>query len=982
LAKTKSYSKGSGSASNKRLEELEEQLSKGISEGKSAESLKKIQDAIDKINNNLKKSIANIDEFSSGVQSLGVFVGKSNKLFQAMNSLSDGMSASMKSISDVMSGPALSGATNFKKQVVKTTDAYKGLGNAIAVNTKKLVKQQITQSQYNQAILDGYEDMEEQLDRLQGQMEGMNATQLRSAQIVKRTLENEKERLKAFAAAAEKSKKNLEGMGFALETVTSTGIPAMNELSGVITKAAEGGIGLTLAFAALGAAIGKIAYDLGFFGDKLGTIASYDKKLAGLKGQIEAINQQVTLGIFGGRNFVKESAILDFSNTVTQMGIEFEAASRTALFGDKLGGVGYGAAQLQMAGISAETIATAMKDAASAMGSNTTGKFGADVAVLASRTGQTSEGIASISDTFMRLDGVSKEVSLNMQEGLRTMAKQANVNLGSLMEDVAEASKDALSYQIKSGPALAQAATFAQSLGVKFKTIADAGKSMVLNYKDSIKAEMSLSAMLGKRVDLSQVRALFAAGRPEDALRALKAQGLNPAQMNMFQQEALKNALGGMDLNDIQKIATRTGRTGGALGSEDVGKGNKKFLETKMSAESSKAIGTAVAQAMTEVQKTLLESEAEKARQTAIENNTQGLKDLMNSLNRTEMSKSIYTGIGAAIPMLIGAALLAFMGPRMLGKALTTALKNAGIAGAGAANAAGATGSQFAGLKLVGKHGNVHNAAGKFVSKAEANAFKASQGWVADKHGVMWAPKSPQANAIMAAKPGGLPMGTAPEGLPMGTTTSPVGGASILSAAKPGVGARVGSNLKAGVRGMGGILTAVFAAMEYKDRKDAGQSTLQAGAGAAGGAAGGLAGAAIGAAISGPLAPIGALVGGMVGYFGGSSIADSLTGANEPMVESQQNTELALTTGQVAQAKASGELLSDSAYSIELQKEMVAELGLATTLLYEIADYNARGLFQSVNIDGKKVMEALTSTSRKQFGVARNNLTSTVVGRK
>jgi hypothetical protein len=84
----------------------------------------------------------------------------------------------------------------------------------------------------------------------------------------------------------------------------------------------------------------------------------------------------------------------------------------------------------------------------------------------------------------------------------------------------------------------------------------------------------------------------------------------------------------------------------------------------------------------------------------------------------------------------------------------------------------------------------------------------------------------------------------------------------------------------------------------------------------------------------------------------------------------------------VAQAKASGELLSDSAYSIELQKEMVAELGLATTLLYEIADYNARGLFQSVNIDGKKVMEALTSTSRKQFGVARNNLTSTVVGRK
>jgi hypothetical protein len=969
----------SSSSAQKRITQLKEEQAL-LQQG--SQAWNKIEATIEQIEKRLTNSLSNMEDFSDSVASLGQFIGKNNKLFETMNILADDMSSSMDSISQAMKHDLLNGASKFKKEVFKTADAYKNFGNTVASSTKKLIRQQITTSQYNQSVLDGYEDLEEQIDRVEASIESLTGQSKQFAKETLGQLKNAKERTEAFAAAAEKSKKNLEGMGFAIDTAASTGIPAMNELGGVIKSAAEGGMGLALAFAALGAALGKMAYDLGFVGDKLGTIASYDKKLAGLKGQIDAINQQVTLGIFGGRNFVKESAILDFSNTVTQMGIEFEAASRTALFGDKLGGVGYGAAQLQMAGISAETIATAMKDAASAMGSNTTGKFGADVAVLASRTGQTSEGIASISDTFMRLDGVSKEVSLNMQEGLRTMAKQANVNLGSLMEDVAEASKDALSYQIKSGPALAQAATFAQSLGVKFKTIADAGKSMVLNYKDSIKAEMSLSAMLGKRVDLSQVRALFAAGRPEDALRALKAQGLNPAQMNMFQQEALKNALGGMDLNDIQKIATRTGRTGGALGSEDVGKGNKKFLETKMSAESSKAIGTAVAQAMTEVQKTLLESDAEKARQTAIENNTAGLKDLMNSLNRTEMAKSIYTGIGAAIPMLIGAALLAFMGPRMLGKALTTALKNAGIAGAGAANAAGATGSQFAGLKLVGKHGNVHNAAGKFVSKAEANAFKASQGWVADKHGVMWAPKSPQANAIMAAKPGGLPMGTAPEGLPMGTTTSPVGGTSILSAAKPGVGARVGSNLKAGVRGMGGILTAVFAAMEYKDRKDAGQSTLQAGAGAAGGAAGGLAGAAIGAAISGPLAPIGALVGGMVGYFGGSSIADSLTGANEPMVESQQNTELALTTGQVAQAKASGELLSDSAYSIELQKEMVAELGLATTLLYEIADYNARGLFQSVNIDGKKVMEALTSTSRKQFGVARNNLTSTVVGRK
>jgi hypothetical protein len=298
---------------------------------------------------------------------------------------------------------------------------------------------------------------------------------------------------------------------------------------------------------------------------------------------------------------------------------------------------------------------------------------------------------------------------------------------------------------------------------------------------------------------------------------------------------------------------------------------------------------------------------------------------------------------------------------------MATALKNAGIGGAGAASAgaAGATGSQFAGLKMVGKHGNVHNAAGKFVSKATADAFKASQGYVASKGGVYYKPGSPQANAIMAARPGG--------GLPMST---PAGATSALSGAKPAFGARVGSNLKGGVRGMGGALTALFAAYDYKQRKDAGQTTLQAGAGAGGGAAGGLAGAAIGAAISGPLAPIGALVGGMVGYFGGSSIADSLTGANEPMVESQQNVETQLTAAGIQQAVTDGALLSDSAYAIELQKEMVAQLGLANTLLYQLTDAEK---WTSVSVDGKKIMEALQSTARKQFGVARNVMPSTTV---
>ena len=100
----------------------------------------------------------------------------------------------------------------------------------------------------------------------------------------------------------------------------------------------------------------------------------------------------------------------------------------------------------------------------------------------------------------------------------------------------------------------------------------------------------------------------------------------------------------------------------------------------------------------------------------------------------------------------------------------------------------------------------------------------------------------------------------------------------------------------------GPIVTAGMAGLEFKDRKDAGQTNSQAaigtGAGVAGGfagaAAGGKAGAAAGAAIgalfggigAAPGAVIGGLIGSLIGGVGGSmaagKLADDVTGVNKP----------------------------------------------------------------------------------------------------
>jgi hypothetical protein len=101
-------------------------------------------------------------------------------------------------------------------------------------------------------------------------------------------------------------------------------------------------------------------------------------------------------------------------------------------------------------------------------------------------------------------------------------------------------------------------------------------------------------------------------------------------------------------------------------------------------------------------------------------------------------------------------------------------------------------------------------------------------------------------------------------------------------------------------RGYGGALQAAFAAMEFADRKQQGQTNAQAGLGAAGSALGGsvgwmagakagaLLGGAIGAMFGGvgaaPGAAIGAIIGGVAGGFGGASLggklADDVSGVN------------------------------------------------------------------------------------------------------
>jgi hypothetical protein len=546
-----------------------------------------LTDEIEKSNKKISETLENFDDIDSSLISIGNRIGKNSALYQTQLDRTNQIKQTMVGISSILTDN--NDLSDVQVEAGNAAaEAYKNTQKSILNAGLALAKNQITQSQYNDMIQDSYSGFSDLIDAID--------TSTESGQQLVEIFRAAKQELQSVTVAAQSAADKLEGMNTALDQIGSSGVPLANELSRALRDIANNGTLGKAALMALGAAAGKLAYD--YFGAPIqaGIQASNDIKANQIEGAKSVASAQNDLV------FAAKKSAQDFGFELQQMAAQFRAASKTAFFGKGLGSVGYATDKLQLAGISAETIASATT-AASKAGSGSA-KLATDMVIFAQRSGTSVDNLANLQQAFKLLDGISAETALNMAEGTRAMAEQAGLNVGDIMNEVASASEMALDYQIQSGKALARQVVYAKSLGVSFSEVAKAGQSMVLNYKDSIKSEMSLSAMLGKNVNLSEVRAKFMSGDQEGALKSLQAQGLKPSDMNMFQKQALQEALGGMDLNSLEKIATTgyqegvgTLATGDNLAASNAKNANDSFLALKKAAEGGLKSETAIIQA-------------------------------------------------------------------------------------------------------------------------------------------------------------------------------------------------------------------------------------------------------------------------------------------------------------------------------------------------------------------------------------------------
>ncbi len=269
-------------------------------------------------------------------------------------------------------------------------------------------------------------------------------------------------------------------------------------------------------------------------------------------------------GLYSGQTETQKEMNLQLTKSIN--GLNRELTEQSFALGQNIALSGPMRANMAKLGVSGAEFASSTKFVSNNLGlaGKNAQEVAANVSMMAARTGVSSDQLGSIANTFRNIGNLSGKAAADTLGMAENVAKAAGVPINALFEDLAESSELFLQNNYGNEKSMIRQVATLRVMGVAAQKVLQAGQNMVLNYKDSIKAEMKLSALLGKQVDLSKVRQQFASGDAAGAAQTLRAQlkGIDMDKMNMFQRQALQEATG-MDMDTVMKLGK--GGKGGPL---------------------------------------------------------------------------------------------------------------------------------------------------------------------------------------------------------------------------------------------------------------------------------------------------------------------------------------------------------------------------------------------------------------------------------
>ena len=319
----------------------------------------------------------------------------------------------------------------------------------------------------------------------------------------------------------------------------------------------------------------------------------------------------------------------------------------------------------------------------------TSATFSADVlatqARIAQVTGLTGEESAEIYK-FSLLTGKTQEEIYDSVGAIR----KGNLNNKKVLQEVLKTSGQ-LGAQYKNDPKeIGKAVVQAQKLGLTLKQTQEISKNL-LNFEDSISAELEAELLTGQDLNLERARYLAlmgdSAGAAEELMKNLGPNGLAKFQnMNVIQQEAYARALG-MSVDELADSLVKQKQLD-SLGKQQSSALKKRIQELKEAGEVEKAAELekqVLAGKNVELAEQQLDAQARIAQATeTFKSSLQAviagplgyLADkvaiIMETINKSPFAKTVLGGIGA-----IGAIAAAATSVYLVGKTLITSLTNA-----------------------------------------------------------------------------------------------------------------------------------------------------------------------------------------------------------------------------------------------------------------------------------------------------------------
>ena len=168
---------------------------------------------------------------------------------------------------------------------------------------------------------------------------------------------------------------------------------------------------------------------------------------------------------------------------------------------------------------------------------------------------------AKLFGTLMSVGNLTASQAEHLAESTYQLAAANNVNPASVMRDMADSAETIAKFGADNLDSIAKAAVQAKKMGLNLKTVESIAGSL-LNFQDSLTAEIEASLMIGKQLNYQKARELALTGDLSGMMGNILEQVGGEAEfnkLNVLERDSLAKSLG-VSVTEMEKLASAQGK--------------------------------------------------------------------------------------------------------------------------------------------------------------------------------------------------------------------------------------------------------------------------------------------------------------------------------------------------------------------------------------------------------------------------------------